>query len=376
MENQVNFSTSSSDDRGRRRSTYSLELACVLLCTIVFALLTSAWLLTARSISWRFRPLAAEVSQPPSPAWYLAYFNGDVEHFSVYDNLDGAAEALNRADVLFLGNSRMQYAFRNRDVLRRFFYSRGLTYFVLAFGYEEGGIFPEAIIRKFNLHPKWVIVNADPFFGLPLTAVSSRAMSFGYLEAWKSRFEAVSSLAVQRSIHRIFPYFALSQWDVHPQWIYYRAKSDGTLRLGAWRGTPGAIVPGNGAAGPPPSPGQVKEAEGFKKELEARGAQLVLTWIPPSSGDTARYLASALQVPLVAPEETGLATIDGSHLDEESCTRFSTSFLAAFGRITGAGADACLAHAGSDVAIKRESSFGPGMPWPCAATRVARAALP
>jgi hypothetical protein len=315
-----------------------VELACVLLCASVFGLLTSGWLLTARSISPRFRPLAAEVSAPPSTAWYLAYFNGDVEHFALYDNFDGAAEALKRADVLFLGNSRMQYAFRDGDVLRRFFYARGLSYFVLAFGYDEGGIFPEAIIRKFNLHPKWVIVNADPFFGLPPTAVASRAMSFGYLEAWKSRFEAVHSLAVQRFIHRIFPYFGLSQWDAHPQWIYYRSKSDGTLRLAAWRGTPGAIRPNDGAVGPLPSPEQVKEAEGFKKDLDTRGARLVMTWIPPSLGTTARYLASSLQVPLVVPEETGLVTIDGSHLDEESCKRFSTSFLAAFGRIIGAGA--------------------------------------
>ncbi len=332
----MSFFTSSSDGPGRRRAKkYSAEPISILVCVGVFALLTASWLLTARLIAGRFRPLAAFVSPPSSPEWYLAYFNGDIEHFAIYDNLDGAAESLKHAEVLFLGNSQMQYAFRDRSVLQQFFLARGLSYFILAFGYGEGATFPEAIIRKFDLHPKWVIVNADPFFGTVPSAVASRAMSFGHLEAWKSSFEAVSSLAVQRRIHQIFPDFAPSQYDVHPQWIYYRAKSDGTLRLAAWRGTPGAIAPSDSTSGPPPRPDVINEAERFKRELDARGGQLVLTWVPPSSGNTARNLASLLQVPLIVPEEMGLSTIDGTHLDYESCRHFSTSFLAAFGRIVG-----------------------------------------
>ena len=177
----------------------------------------------------------------------------------------------------------MQFAFRDRAVLQQFFRARGLSYFILAFGYGEGSVFPEAIIRKFDLHPKWVIVGADPFFGTPPSAAASRAMSFGYLEAWKSRFEAGSSLAVQRLIYQMFPYVALSQFDVHPQWIDYRAKSDGTLRLAAWRGMPGAISPED-TARTAPSLDAVEDAKAFRTELDARGGRLVLTWIPPSSG--------------------------------------------------------------------------------------------
>ena len=67
---------------------------CVLALLGVFGLLTASWLLMAPGpISARFRPLAVEVSPPSSPGWYLAYFNGDIEHSAVYNNLDGAAEA-------------------------------------------------------------------------------------------------------------------------------------------------------------------------------------------------------------------------------------------------------------------------------------------
>jgi hypothetical protein len=302
----------------------------------VLALLTAAWLSMPKSISRCCRPLATQVSPPP-PDWYLGYFNGDVDHSVVYNNLDGFADSLKRADVLFLGNSRMQYAFRNQDILRQFFSSRSLTYYNLAFGYGEGQAFPEAIIRKFDLHPKWVIVNADPFFGKLASPVASEAISFGYLGAWKSNFEADESLLVQRGIHRIFPYLALSQWDLRAEWIYYRAKRDGTVRVAAWRATPRAMWLDNSAGGQPLRRSQIAAAESFRKELSARGAELVLTAIPPSSGKAAQQLSSLLRVPLIAAQASGLATIDGSHLDDDSSKRFSVSFLDALAKIVGPG---------------------------------------
>ena len=312
---------------------HSREASSMALYAGVFALLTASCMLPPKSFFRRFRPLATQVSAPPSPAWYLAYFNGDLEHSAVYNNLEGAADALKHADVLLLGNSRMQYAFRDQETLRRFFPARGLRYFILAFGYGEGSVFASAIIRKFDLHPHWVIVNADPFFGKPLSVAASQAMSTGNFGAWKIRFESVASLAVEGRLHRIIPYVAPQQWDFNTEWIYYRAKSDGTLRLAAWHGTPGAMWEDLRNGGQPIGPAQVAEGERFKNELRARGARLVLTWIPPSSANNAKQFASALQVPLVMPDATGLTTIDGSHLDKESSKRFSASFLDAFGRI-------------------------------------------
>jgi hypothetical protein len=329
----VNFSTSSSKVGSGLRKGHR-ELACVLVCASVFTLLTACWLLAPRSISLRFRALAPSISPPLSPDWYLAYFNGDVEHFAIYNDLGGAAESLKRADVLFVGNSRIQYAFRDRATLRDFFSARNMTYFVLAFGYNEGEIFPEAIIRKFDLHPKWVIVNANPFFGTQASVPATQAMSLGYWEAWKTSFEAVSSLAVQRRIHRIFPYFGLSQWDKNQvQYVAYRSRSDGTVLSVEARGTPEPVRPGDGFSGPLPTEDQIKEAKEFKKDLDARGAKLILTWIPPGSGNTARTLASLLHVPFVPPEETGLSTYDGRHLDYKSGRRLSASFLSAFGKV-------------------------------------------
>lgn len=313
---------------------YFGEAVALLVSLGVFLLLTVGWLTIARVTGERFRPLSARAIVPRSKDLYLAYFNGDLEHYVIYDDLDGAADALKRADVLFLGNSRVEYAFRDRAVLRDFFLSRSMNYFVMAFGFGEGSDFPEAVIRKFNLHPKWVIVNADPFFGMATSAAASQTITYSYFQAWKNRFETDTSLTVERHLYKIFPYLGLSQFDDHPQWLEYRAKSDGILQPAAWRGTPQPVLPNHGDyLGQHTSPDQLKEARDFKREMDARGARLILTWIPPSSGNAARYVADSIHVPLIVPEQTRLMTIDGSHLDYPSSERFSKSFLVALSQL-------------------------------------------
>jgi hypothetical protein len=302
----VNLSISSSDNRAWGRGKHATELACILLLVGVFALMTACWVLTPASIAAAFRPLPMDVVPPPSSDWYLGYSNAQVEQFAVYDNLDGAAEALRHADVLFVGDSLMLFAFQNQGILQRFFSARGLRYFFLAFGNEADEIFPEQVMRKFDLHPKWVVTDADFFFGLPPSPAAVKAVSFGSLEAWKTRFEAVNSLATQRLIHRVFPYLGFTQWDSHPQWIWYRSKSDGTMWLAASRGVP-SFVP--------------------------ESSRLVLTWIPPNPGANAARLANVLGVPLVAAEAGSLSTVDGKHLDGPSSTRFSVSFLEEFDKV-------------------------------------------
>jgi hypothetical protein len=300
----------------------------------VFALMTAGWLLIPTSIASGFRPLLMDMAPPPSADWYLGNVNAQIEQFAIYDNLDGAAEALKHAEVLFVGDSLILFAFQNQQVLQPFFSARGLRYFFLAFGGEADETFAEQILQKFHLHPKWVVVDADYFFGMSPSAVASRAMSSGPLEAWKFRFEAANSLAIQRCVHRVFPYFGLSQWDVHPQWIWYRSKSDGTMWLAAWRGVPSAIPDTSfsyllfqEARNAPLRSGEVTAAQRFKRELDSRGTRLVLTWIPPNPGANAAHLATALQVPLITTDATDLSTFDGKHLDRESSTRFSKSFL-------------------------------------------------
>jgi len=320
----------------------SKEAKCVILFGAVFALLTAGWQLVPRSIAGRFRPLVAEATVPPSSEWYLGNFTSQVEQFAVYDNLDGEADALKHADVLFVGDSLILFALQNQPMLQHFFGERGMRYFFLAFSAEADEIFPERIVRKFNLHPKWVIVDADDFFGMAPSPAASKAMAFGRFEGWKHRFETETSFTVQRAIHRIFPYFGMPQWDFHPQWIWYRSKTDGIMWLAGARGnakgvrdTPAENAVWREARAGSFRSGELQAAEKFRNELESRGVRLALTWTPPNPGTNAGHLASELQVPLIATETRGLSTVDGKHLDRGSSARFTASFLAHFDKVLG-----------------------------------------
>ena len=60
---------------------------------------------------------------------------------------------------------------------------------------------------------------------------------------------------------------------------------------------------------------------------------VILTYVPSTENNRrlANVIAHALGRELVAPDGTGLVTIDGSHLDRESAQAFTTDFLAEAG---------------------------------------------
>jgi hypothetical protein len=286
-------------------------------------------------------PLAVEVQPPPPGDWYLGNASGQIEQFAVWNNLDGAADSLRKADVLFVGDSLMLFGFQDQLALRQYFAARGLRHFVLAFGGEHDEVFAERIIRKFDLHPKWVIVDAAWLFGREPSAAASKAMSSGYWEGWKFRFEAETSFGVQRRIHTVLPYLGLPQWETEPDWIWYRSKSDGAMWLAAARGGYPGPVPDTADLAfakkvlrrPPLGPEEIAAAELFRKEMQSRGARLVLTWIPPNAGENSTLLATALDVPLVGVAVPGLSTVDGQHLDRESSSVFSKAYLGALDQV-------------------------------------------
>src|SRR5450755_924765 len=111
----------------------SVDLIFVYVGTLV--LLVAGLCLVNRYQFGRFLPLAVIAQPAPAPEFYLAYFHGGVENYVIYNNVYGVANELKHADVLFLGNSRMLYAMRDQEALKRYFSARHLRYYTLAFAY-------------------------------------------------------------------------------------------------------------------------------------------------------------------------------------------------------------------------------------------------
>ncbi len=266
-----------------------------------------------------------ETQRPPDGDHYLANdISGHVDHHVFWFGTD--AEVLRRlreAEVLFLGNSRFLFALRPEE-LRPFFAARGVRYYVMGFGYREADRFPLEIIRKFDLRPRLVVVNADGFFGGGLSEwaeVVNRDSPWG---ARKLQWEAEAAHEARRVVHRLIPnWFRLYGLPGLAQgrgFIAYRARQDGTWALSPWpEGTTGFDNPP--LDGAPLTRGEIAAARDFKDELDRRGSALVLTHVPspesmPGAGPV--RFASLLGVPLVLASVPGLTTHDNSHLSEGS----------------------------------------------------------
>ena len=98
---------------------------------------------------------------------------------------------------------------------------------MLAFGHREHDAFPRAIIQRFDLRPKLVIVNADRFFVGQQSAWAERVVDDSSFDAQKLWFEAELAHAVRRRIHAWWPHLP----DVlrgEREFIAYRSRIDGT----------------------------------------------------------------------------------------------------------------------------------------------------
>lgn len=287
---------------------------------------------------WAARPEAGRVknitrAERPSDDYYLAHDRaGHIDHHVLYFGTDAVAlDALRKAEVLVLGNSRLMFAARP-VVLDRFFAARHQRYYLLGFGFREADRFPRAVIEKFDLRPQTVVVNADGFFLDSLSEFGAAVMRDSRFDAWKFSHESEASHEVRRALHQLIPnwldLFGRPGFPWPRELIIYRSRSNGAWQLSPWEaGTSG--VPVRDLEQPGLSGEELASARQFKAFLDARDASLILTYVPtprPLSAGPA-LLARALGVPLVAVHPTGLRTEDEDHLDEPSGAAWSDAFV-------------------------------------------------
>jgi hypothetical protein len=301
-------------------------------------------LLAVTAAAWTLQPDVGRVknitrAERPSEDHYLAHdHGGHVDHHVLYFGTDAVALGrLARADVLLLGNSRLMFAARPR-VLDAFFHSRGLNYYVLGFGFREADRFPLAIIEKFDLRPRLVIVNADGFFQNSLSDFARTVMTDTAFGAWKLGHEAETGHEVRRALHQLVPnyvdLFGRPGFPWRREVVIYRSRTNGTWQLSPWDAGH-APVHGRDLAAPALGRHEIEAAQRFKATLDRRGSALALTYVPtprPLGGGPAHF-ARQLGVPLVAADPGGLKTEDGDHLDEASSIAWSEAFVRELGRI-------------------------------------------
>ena len=172
-------SSTSSSSRRRRRDLAHLALAA----WVALALMVASSLFAPEGAA--SADIVAHAEPPPSGAYYLAHDRGGhIDHHVLYHGTDeGAAARLQAAEVLFLGNSRLMFALEPTTV-RQFFAATRHPYYVLGFGHEEQDDFPLEIIRRRDLRPSLVVINADHFFAAERSEWAAKVIDETDFDAW------------------------------------------------------------------------------------------------------------------------------------------------------------------------------------------------
>ncbi|WP_213770074.1 hypothetical protein [Bradyrhizobium sp. dw_78] len=304
---------------------------------------------------WAPKVLACRVDFDPST--FLAYCNGngygDYEHGALFWNLEpDAVKSLRAARILFLGNSRVQFAF-STDATRAYFRDKNIPYYLAGFTYYENMMFMLRLMDKYRLHPDAVVINSDTTFFdeklmstpaamfRPRTELLFWTTFYGYL--LKGGFTRIV-----RPICSQLPFVCSETLQT-----LWRKRETGEWM---WRDTfaeANRSLPINPAArSPAPDESAMqdyeKAAQLFIGSLGLPRHCIILTAIPNSlttDEPIADRLGARLQLPVIIPHVNDLATIDNSHLNGPSADRWSDAFL----RESAPALDRCLAESNNQT---------------------------
>ncbi|MCB1754491.1 MAG: hypothetical protein KDJ38_03150 [Gammaproteobacteria bacterium] len=255
---------------------------------------------------------------------------GDYEHRAFWKELEpGLTEQFSRAEVLFLGNSRAQYAF-STDAIRDFFLENAIPYYVFGFGMGSQNTVPEKMAEKFSLKPAALLINADPFFTDDVSNTNKNMLEDSSVREWEYKLKGWLQ-ARQRELCTNEP-AGFTGWLFcsGTEQVLYRNRSDGRWQVEYFRENKKIPVKVDNNQNLQVTLDQaVTIAERFMENLGVRRECMILTVTPRTSTPLkfARQLADRLGVQGIFPWPDNLVTVDDSHLDPDSATRWSTELM-------------------------------------------------
>jgi hypothetical protein len=268
---------------------------------------------------------------------FLAYCRSelyaDYEHGALFYGLEPSAiYNIRRAEVLFVGNSKLQAGFSSRAV-RDYFNSINVPFFIMGFGYADESSFSEAILKRWGVSPKVLVINADPFFSEWLSPAARDALEGRPAFLWR--------LLLKSLFQRVHRAVCLVASPVCPESepSIYRSPRDGQWNwIGPYIEEKSVPIDRSAQTTLPPHILAAAEKIG-EKFLEQFGLDrqcVVLTATPNSPLDStgiAKALAASLKTSSIFPSVDNLSTLDGVHLNLASAERWSGQFVRAMGPI-------------------------------------------
>lgn len=257
---------------------------------------------------------------------YLAYCQvtgyGDYDHGAFWFDLEPDIERFAaEADVLFLGSSRMQFAFSSQAT-HEWFSSPPVRYYLMGFSFTENISFSAPLLSKLRPQAKVYIINVDRFFEDKETEVGKAILreNDALARSKEKRFWQI--------LHE--PACTTLSMLCGKEASFFRARQTGAWHLKGirlWEGSKDV------ADGPASDADRWEHFAALGKQFLSQlpvDRRCVLLTIAPYNATKmaeATAIANALNMDLLVPPLKGLQTFDGSHLDRPSAERWSQAFL-------------------------------------------------
>jgi len=282
---------------------------------------------------------------------YLGYCGatayGDYDHGAFWFGLEPEArQHAAAADVLFIGNSRLQFGF-SAPALGRWFSANNLKYYLVGFSHFENSTFLGPLLRGLHPRARAYVINVDDFFVDNVTDPGNDVM---HGLNTRARYETKRTW---QTVHRI-----VCTWQPSlcgDAITFYRQRETGEWQQG-WAAARHQVLEPTDPPVDYESVARMKPiAERFISDLGVDRSCVFLTLVPaakPVSTNraTASALAQELGLDLISPPLEGLRTFDdGCHLDADSAERFVRAFL----EISGPRMQRCLGLDGRVAANPR-----------------------
>ena len=264
---------------------------------------------------------------------FMAYCDvsthGHYDHAAyLFDLEEGLADHVRQANLLFLGNSRLQFAFSTTSLTDFILRHPAVRPYLLGFGHFEQDVFSAAVLDQIKPTPGLVVINADPFFADVASPHARQLLNERGIEDFNARIKKfwhpISEAACKGQLPVVGHLICGSHYTV------YRSIQDGRW---IWRNERLSTAP---VSELPHAPGDdaaiialATNAEAFLSRLPVDRRCVVLTYIPTGKGKPfiAQGIAARLGTAFIAPQLASLTTFDGTHLDSVSSERWSKAFL-------------------------------------------------
>lgn len=289
-----------------------------------FSLIVMAVLLASAGYALRTSGLFACQAQGYRAGRYLSYCQavkyGDYDHGAIWFGLEPEANrAAAAADVIFLGNSRLQFGFSS-DTTDHWFSGLPAHYYLLGFSHFENLTFEGPLLRRLAPKARAYVINMDAFFENRETQPGGAVMHDPGSEGRYQQKRLAQS--AHRTTCQAIPVLCANEYTI------FRTRQNGSWIVsgGTFRPEP---VGYDSTLDTARVATYTRAGADLLANLPVDRSCVIFTFVPTvkTGGTTARAIAASLAASFVAPEPAGLSTFDGSHLDRPSAERWSAAFL-------------------------------------------------